>query len=123
MSICGIISFLSGPYCIATETFVGESPDDLSFDVGDLIEITERIDDSWLRGTAHGKNGMFPQVFVDVKVDMPVGTVGGGGGGEEIENKNENVVKALFDYEGEEGDLSFKVREREGGGQDLKLVF
>ena len=57
---------------------------------------------------------MFPQVFVDVKVDAPVGVVGGGegGGGGEGEGEgvdDENVVVALFDYEGVEGDLSFKV--------------
>ena len=53
---------------------------------------------------------MFPQVFVDVKVDAPIGVVEKGGeeeGGEKEEDVN--VVTALFDYPGEDGDLSFKV--------------
>lgn len=58
---------------------------------------------------------MFPQVFVDVKVDTPVGVVGGEGGG----GDDENVVVALFDYDGVEGDLSFKVyRGEEGEGRE-----
>ena len=64
---------------------------------------------------------MFPQVFVDVKVDTPIG-VGGGGGGGGGEGEDENIVKALFDYDGEEGDLSFKVREREGERISFKLI-
>ena len=62
---------------------------------------------------------MFPQVFVDVKVDAPVGVVGGGGGGEgEGEGgDDENVVVALFDYDGVEGDLSFKVCRGEEEGE------
>ena len=91
----------SGPYCIAIATFTGETPDDLSFEVGDTIEITERIDSDWLRGTTHGQSGMFPQTFVEIKLDIPVGVV--------KEEVDPNLVTALFDYEGQEGDLSFKV--------------
>ena len=64
---------------------------------------------------------MFPQVFVDVKVDAPVGVVGGGGGeGEGEGGDDENVVVALFDYEGVEGDLSFKVYRGEEEGERRK---
>ena len=101
--------FYSGPYCVAIETFVAEGPDDLSFEIGDVIEITERIDENWLRGTTHGQFGMFPQVFVDVKVDTPVGLVSGKDdkdGGDE----DSNMATAVSDFDGQEGDLTFKVQ-------------
>lgn len=82
--------------------------------MGDIIEITERIDADWLRGTTCGKSGIFPQVFVQIKVDTPIGIVGEGEGSGNMGGKKRsddvNVAIAVFDYEGQEGDLSFKVR-------------
>ena len=95
----------SAPYCIAIETFSGETADDLSFTSGDIIELIERIDDNWLRGTLDGQAGMFPQSFVDIKVDIKVGVVNSAPSPD-----SGNVVTALYDYDvGEKGDLVFKV--------------
>ena len=101
-----LLSMYSGPYCVATETFDGETPEDLSFEIGDIIILTERIDDSWLRGTVKGQTGMFPQVFVDVRVDIPVGVVKPSG-----EESVGVEVTAVFEFEGQnDEELTFKVR-------------
>lgn len=103
-----LCSSYSGPYCVAIETFDGETADDLSFKQGDIIPLTERIDESWLRGTLNGLNGMFPQVFVDVRVDLPVGV----SKPKEAESPVEVEVVALYDFEGQsEEELTFKVSE------------
>ena len=113
-------------------SFTAESPDELSISPGDVISLVSR-DGEWLRGKLGGKEGIFPDSFVEVKVDLPpkqTTTV------EEPEKKKEgeslqnspltvtifslavvsstssptsHVVTATFDYDGEEGDLSFKV--------------
>jgi hypothetical protein len=97
----------SGPYCVAVAKFADDTPQDLPFDVGDVIEITERIDDDWLRGKANGLEGMFPQSFVNVMVDLPIGVVKVDEGRVD-DSEGPNVATAIADYEGEEGDLSFK---------------
>ncbi len=94
------------------DTFEGETPDDLSFHKGDVIILTERIDDSWLRGTLDGQSGMFPQVFVDVCVDIPVGVVSPviGVAPSVGDDSASNVATAVFDFEKQsDEELTFKV--------------
>ncbi|XP_071495159.1 uncharacterized protein [Diadema antillarum] len=44
--------------------FMAEADDELSFKTGDVIKITERVNDEWLQGTLNGKSGRFPAAFV-----------------------------------------------------------
>ncbi len=78
-----------------------------------MIILTERIDESWLKGTVNGETGMFPQVFVDVLVDIPVGVVQSTTVVDEESDSTctcSSTVTALFDFEGQsEEELTFKV--------------
>jgi len=40
--------------------------EDLSFSVGDVIEVYEKISDEWIKGKLHGQVGMFPSAFVEM---------------------------------------------------------
>lgn len=53
-------------YGIALYDFTDSAADELTFHKGDKIEITERINDEWLRGKHKGKEGMFPRAFVQL---------------------------------------------------------
>ncbi|CAO3580319.1 unnamed protein product [Absidia cylindrospora] len=45
--------------------YAGEDPStDLSFRKGDVIEVTEHVNDDWWRGSLKGKSGIFPQNHV-----------------------------------------------------------
>ena len=58
------------PYCVAIYDFPGETPDDLSFVVGDRIDLLEHVGADWLKGSLHGKTGMFPTAFVEIRKDL-----------------------------------------------------
>ena len=53
-------------YGTALYDFTGTAADELSFEKGDKIEITEIINDDWLRGKHNGREGMFPRTFVQL---------------------------------------------------------
>ncbi|KAG2183689.1 hypothetical protein INT43_006697 [Umbelopsis isabellina] len=46
----------------------GQDKEDLSFRKGDIIEVTEFVNDDWWRGRVHGQTGIFPQNHV-VKIE------------------------------------------------------
>jgi len=52
----------------STFTFDGQEADDLSFSEGDLIQITDKTDDSWWKGKLNGigKIGNFPSNYTDL---------------------------------------------------------
>ncbi|CAO3694954.1 unnamed protein product [Umbelopsis ramanniana] len=50
--------------------YQGQDHEDLSFRKGDIIEVTEFVNDDWWRGKLHGKAGLFPQNHV-VKIENP----------------------------------------------------
>ena len=56
---------------MAIDEFVAETAEDLSFVPGDVIELVERIDESWLKGYLGGQVGIFPQAFVRIERDFP----------------------------------------------------
>ena len=60
----------------------------------------------WLRGRMRGKEGIFPTGFVEVKVDLPPDDRPMGGG---VRDGGGNMAKTLYDFDGQEGELSFKV--------------
>lgn len=56
---------------MATYSFNAEGPGELMLSEGDLIELVERVDTSWMKGRLGGKEGIFPLEFVNVIVDLP----------------------------------------------------
>ena len=60
--------------------------------------LLERVGTDWLRGELGGRHGLFPLAFVEMIEDLPPSTVQEG-----------NVVTAVFDFDGHNGELSFKV--------------
>uniref|UniRef100_A0A3P8UUM5 SH3 domain containing 19 n=1 Tax=Cynoglossus semilaevis TaxID=244447 RepID=A0A3P8UUM5_CYNSE len=45
-------------------------PDDLSFQQGDCILVTEQLSADWSRGSVNGRDGMFPTAFVESTTGM-----------------------------------------------------
>lgn len=70
-------------YADAVWDRVGMDADDLSFNVGDVIEILDMSDDTWWQGSVQEKCGWFPSSFVRVSLFQwsPVFTCGEGRGG------------------------------------------
>ncbi|KAF7729541.1 hypothetical protein EC973_004215 [Apophysomyces ossiformis] len=55
--------------------FRGENPAaDLSFNKGDIIQVTEYVNNDWWRGSLHGRSGMFPSNYVQKKTTAPPST-------------------------------------------------
>ncbi|KAM9857010.1 SH3 domain-containing protein 19 [Aulostomus maculatus] len=52
-------------WVVALYEFHGQSGDELSFQQGDRILITQHLDAEWSSGRLHGKEGMFPRAFVE----------------------------------------------------------
>ena len=47
--------------------FVAASDKELSLEKGSVIDLTEEIDENWLKGEYQGKSGIFPVSYVKVK--------------------------------------------------------
>lgn len=43
--------------------FPGQTAEDLSFQKGALIQVTEHVDAEWRRGRLEGREGLFPAAF------------------------------------------------------------
>lgn len=65
-------------------------PGDLSFKIGDIIQLKRRIDKNWYLGEAGGKAGVFPANHIQIVVPLPAA-----------------LCKALYDFQ-------MKEDEREG---------
>ena len=64
-----------------------------------MIELLERVGSDWLKGRLRGQEGIFPSEFVEVREALPM-----------VEPPVEvGLSKALFDFDGQEGELTFKV--------------
>lgn len=63
-----MINYNGGSYtlCHAIADFPGDSPGDLGFHEGDIVEITGQIDEHWLRGRLKDSEGIFPASFVTI---------------------------------------------------------
>ncbi|XP_042566055.1 src substrate protein p85-like isoform X2 [Clupea harengus] len=53
-----------GTTAIALYDYQGQDDDELSFDPDDIITNIEMVDESWWKGTCHGRTGLFPANYV-----------------------------------------------------------
>ncbi|XP_064406199.1 uncharacterized protein LOC135350985 isoform X4 [Halichondria panicea] len=45
--------------------FVAESPDELSLEAGQIVEVIAEEEDGWCRGRLNNKEGVFPSIFIE----------------------------------------------------------
>ncbi|XP_041723501.1 SH3 domain-containing protein 19 isoform X2 [Coregonus clupeaformis] len=62
---------VSGPRCVARFDYEGEEEDELTFSEGDVIALTDVIDQEWGRGQIHGRIGIFPLAFTEILEEPP----------------------------------------------------
>nr|XP_031545543.1 endophilin-A2 isoform X2 [Vicugna pacos] len=62
---------LDQPSCKALYDFEPENDGELGFHEGDIITLTNQIDENWYEGMLHGQSGFFPLSYVQVLVPLP----------------------------------------------------
>ncbi|XP_032067969.1 unconventional myosin-If [Thamnophis elegans] len=55
---------ISGPRCRALYRYVSQDVDELSFNVGDIIDLLMEDSSGWWKGRLHGREGLFPGNYV-----------------------------------------------------------
>lgn len=102
---------MTGPRCSARFEFEGDDDNELALEEGDVVRIVERVGDEWLRGELKGRQGIFPVSFVEIIEDLPPeeDTASAAAALPSKESKSDSMVKALYDFEGQDGELSFQV--------------
>ncbi|XP_075399820.1 SH3 domain-containing protein 19 isoform X2 [Tenrec ecaudatus] len=65
---------VKGARCVARFEYIGDQKDELSFSEGEVILLTEHVNEDWARGELRGRTGIFPVSFVElVEEAQPAG--------------------------------------------------
>ena len=98
---------------IALYDFQGNKNDgELVFTAGEMIHVTEKINEDWLKGEVYGQSGCFPFNFVDISADtfnkLPLSKTKGSTADSDDrapeDSKHVVFCKAIYDYSSDVAD-------------------